>query len=356
MAAHRKKNRRAALAATAGVSTVAAALTLGGGSPASAATTTTWDKVAECESSGRWNLHTGNGYYGGLQFSQSTWTAYRLSGYPARADQATKAQQITVAERVLRAQGPGAWPTCGPRAGLSRSGPAPQPRSLAAPSRPRAAPPASPPSGTPRAALAVAYAIGHISTASYLWGGNGPVHFDCSGLTSQAWLHAGVRIPRTAVGQLQGLPRVSLSSIRPGDLVIYSFSSFADHVAIYVGNGHTVDTATHHAGGGVGYSVLHRAGGTIAGVVRPAGSTAPSSAVRQAPVPSAKPETQKLAPAPAAGVLRHTVVAGEWLSKIAPRYNTTWQTLYALNRDKISDPDLIFPGQVLRLPASASGA
>lgn len=352
MAAHKKPNRvRALLAGATGVSTVAVALTVGGGSPASAATTTTWDKVADCESSGNWTINTGNGFYGGLQFTRSTWLAYRLPGYPDRADHATREQQIRVAERVLAAQGPGAWPVCGPRAGLARGQAAPQLQRQAAPAAPRSAPAAPSPA---RAAVAVAYAISKISTASYLWGGNGPVHFDCSGLTSQAWLAAGVHIPRTAAGQLHGLPRVSLSSIRPGDLVIYSFSSFADHVALYVGHGKTVDTASHHPNGGVGYSVLHRAGGTIAGVVRPAGSTAASSAGRGESVP-VSPRVES-APAVPAASGTHTVVHGEWLSKIARRYGTTWRTLYALNRDKISDPDLIYPGQELRLPASASSA
>jgi nucleoid-associated protein YgaU len=60
------------------------------------------------------------------------------------------------------------------------------------------------------------------------------------------------------------------------------------------------------------------------------------------------------APAVPAASGTHTVVHGEWLSKIARRYGTTWRTLYALNRDKISDPDLIYPGQELRLPTRAA--
>lgn len=352
MAMHKKPNKtRAAVVGAVGVSTVAAALTVGGGSPASAASTTTWDKVAECESSGNWAINTHNGYFGGLQFTQQTWEAYGGTRYAPRADQATRAQQILVAEKVLAAQGPGAWPVCSLRAGLTRNGPAPQLRQQAAPAAPRAAPAAPAPA---RAAVAVAYAISKISTASYLWGGNGPVHFDCSGLTSQAWLAAGVHIPRTAAQQLRGLPRVSLSSIRPGDLVVYSFSSFADHVAIYAGGGRTVDTASHHPNGGVGYSVLHRAGGTIAGVVRPAGADRVSSAGRSQSVP-ASPHVES-APAAVSASGTHRVVAGDWLSKIARQYGTSWQTLYALNRDKIRDPDLIYPGQELRLPASASGA
>jgi outer membrane murein-binding lipoprotein Lpp len=72
-----------------------------------------WDAVAMCESGGNWSINTGNGYYGGLQFSSSTWTAYGGAAYAPRADLATKSQQIAVAERVLAAQGAGAWPTCG---------------------------------------------------------------------------------------------------------------------------------------------------------------------------------------------------------------------------------------------------
>lgn len=351
MAAHKKPHKtRAAVVGAVGVSTVAAALTVGSGSPASAATNDTWNKVADCESSGNWTINTGNGYFGGLQFSQSTWAAYGGTSYAPQANQASREQQIRVAERVLAAQGPGAWPVCGPRAGLSRNSPAPA-LSRAAPHTSRQSAPA--PAVRPRAAAAVAYATSKISTAPYLWGGNGPTRFDCSGLTSQAWLAAGVHIPRTAVGQLQGLPRVSLSSIRPGDLVVYSFSSFADHVALYVGDGRTVDTASHHPNGGVGYSKLQRLGGTIAGVVRPAGADPVSSAGRTEPRAST-PHVESKSTQPVAAN-RHEVVQGEWLSKIARRYNTTWQTLYALNRDKIHDPDLIYPGQLLRLPASASG-
>jgi resuscitation-promoting factor RpfA len=81
--------------------------------PASAAAPNNWDAVAQCESSGNWAINTGNGYYGGLQFSQSTWAAFGGTEYAPRADLATKAQQIAVAERTLDAQGPGAWPSCG---------------------------------------------------------------------------------------------------------------------------------------------------------------------------------------------------------------------------------------------------
>jgi hypothetical protein len=88
--------------------------------PASAASASTWDSVAQCESSGNWSINTGNGYYGGLQFSQSTWAASGGLQYAARADLATKAQQIAIAENTLAGQGWGAW-TCAAIVGASGS-------------------------------------------------------------------------------------------------------------------------------------------------------------------------------------------------------------------------------------------
>lgn len=93
--------------------------------PASAASVGTWDEVAQCESTGDWSISTGNGYYGGLQFSSSTWAEFGGTQYAPQANRATKAQQIAVAEKVLAVQGPGAWPACGKLAGLQRGGPAP---------------------------------------------------------------------------------------------------------------------------------------------------------------------------------------------------------------------------------------
>ncbi|MGV9825286.1 MULTISPECIES: transglycosylase family protein [unclassified Gordonia (in: high G+C Gram-positive bacteria)] len=69
-----------------------------------------WDAVAQCESGGNWAINTGNGYYGGLQFTQSTWEANGGSG---SASNASREEQIRVAENVLATQGPGAWPVCG---------------------------------------------------------------------------------------------------------------------------------------------------------------------------------------------------------------------------------------------------
>ena len=71
-----------------------------------------WDAVAACESGGNWGIATGNGYYGGLQFTMGTWRANGGSGSPHHA---SREEQIRVAENVLQTQGIGAWPTCGRR-------------------------------------------------------------------------------------------------------------------------------------------------------------------------------------------------------------------------------------------------
>ncbi|WTX76483.1 LysM peptidoglycan-binding domain-containing protein [Streptomyces sp. NBC_00647] len=77
-----------------------------------------WGCLAECESSGRWHLNTGNGYYGGLQFWQPTWKEFGGLAYAPRADLATRAEQIKVAKKVLAVQGWGAWPACSKKYGL----------------------------------------------------------------------------------------------------------------------------------------------------------------------------------------------------------------------------------------------
>ncbi|TVL89620.1 transglycosylase family protein [Streptomyces sp. SAJ15] len=128
--AARESDRRSA-SPSSRVSPLVAALTAGGvglalpillAGAGHAASVGTWDKVAECESGGRWHINSGNGYYGGLQFSQSTWAAYGGRAYAPRADLASKSQQISVAEVVLTKQGPGAWPVCSVRAQLTRGG------------------------------------------------------------------------------------------------------------------------------------------------------------------------------------------------------------------------------------------
>ena len=106
---------------------------------ANAAPDSVWDKLAQCESGGRWNINTGNGYYGGLQFSPRTWRAFGGTGMP---HQASRAEQIAVAERTLAAQGWNAWPSCSRKMGLR--GYAAEPNRVRASAPVAAAAPAAP--------------------------------------------------------------------------------------------------------------------------------------------------------------------------------------------------------------------
>jgi nucleoid-associated protein YgaU len=105
------------VAATAGVAAVAPLLA----SAPAHADSVNWDAIAQCESGNNWSISTGNGFYGGLQFTQGTWNAYGGGKYASTANQASRSQQIAVAEKVLQGQGIGAWPVCGKRAGSSAS-------------------------------------------------------------------------------------------------------------------------------------------------------------------------------------------------------------------------------------------
>ena len=121
----------------------AAALAIGGAvaatmsmPAANAVDGATWDALAQCESGGNWSINTGNGFYGGLQFTQQSWNGVGMSGSPATA---TRAQQIEAGERLLAIQGWGAWPACSAKLGLyGKTGAAPtytEPTTVAAQSQ-----------------------------------------------------------------------------------------------------------------------------------------------------------------------------------------------------------------------------
>ncbi len=99
---------------TLGMSAIAGALSVAPialGAGTAQADSVNWDAIAACESGGNWAINTGNGYYGCLQFSPGTWSSNGGSGMPHTA---SRSEQIRVAENVLRTQGIGAWPSCGP--------------------------------------------------------------------------------------------------------------------------------------------------------------------------------------------------------------------------------------------------
>jgi cell wall-associated NlpC family hydrolase len=290
------RRRRRAVTATVTSATLAAGGLLAG--TASAAPDVNWDAVAACESGGNWAANTGNGFYGGLQYTLSTWHANGGLGNPASA---TREQQISVAQRVLTTQGIGAWPVCGRHA--SDSAPA-TPAKHTAPALPKhaapvvpAAPPASPvpivptsdyvvASGDTLAQIATAHTMpggwqqiydnnrdtitdpnviiigqhlklpaakpgpvttkgtvtAHVVTTAlaqqgtpYVYGGNAPGGFDCSGLMQWIYKQVGIVLPRTAAAQSTVGHSVSLNELQPGDLLF--FYRPVGHVVMYVGNG-----------------------------------------------------------------------------------------------------------------------
>ena len=110
-------SRRATASIVAGM-TLAGAAAVGFSAPAQAATVDTWDRLAECESNGTWDINTGNGFYGGVQFTVTSWQAVGGQGYP---HQASKAEQIKRAEILQDMQGWGAWPLCSQKLGLTQA-------------------------------------------------------------------------------------------------------------------------------------------------------------------------------------------------------------------------------------------
>jgi hypothetical protein len=119
MGRHRKTPNRRRAAALAAVPVVSTLPMLAGMGPASASESNVWDALAKCESTNNWDINTGNGYYGGLQFSKGTWLAFGGGKYASRADLATKTEQITIAKKVQKAQGWNAWPGCNSKLGLA---------------------------------------------------------------------------------------------------------------------------------------------------------------------------------------------------------------------------------------------
>jgi hypothetical protein len=117
--------RRTTRVAVAGAATAlgVGGLLLHGLGTAGAATTATWNRLAGCESGGDWHINTGNGYYGGLQFSQGTWVAMGGRKYAERADLATPEEQMAIGENLLRANDYSwrAWPSCSARLGLTEA-------------------------------------------------------------------------------------------------------------------------------------------------------------------------------------------------------------------------------------------
>ncbi|MQY14427.1 hypothetical protein SRB5_45940 [Streptomyces sp. RB5] len=112
-----RTNRLTRISGAAAVLGTAGVLMMGatGNASAASAVPSNWNKLAQCEASGHWDANTGNGFYGGLQFTQQTWKAFGGHKHAPRADKATPKEQVNIAKKVLAEQGVNAWPVCGPK-------------------------------------------------------------------------------------------------------------------------------------------------------------------------------------------------------------------------------------------------
>ncbi|MGC5627928.1 transglycosylase family protein [Georgenia sp. Z1344] len=215
-----------------------------GASAASAAPTSVWDDLAQCESGGNWSINTGNGYYGGLQFHPQTWAAFGGTGNPADA---SRAEQIRVAENVLAVQGWGAWPACSAQLGLSGN---------SVPGGGEAAPEPAPEEQAP----------------------------------------APETVPQEQAPQEQAPQQPA---------------------------------------------------------PEPEAAPQEQAPQEQAPAPQAAPQEQAPAPTVQGSGEEYVVAEGDTLSTIAEAHGiASWEDIYALNADTVADPDLIFVGQALELPAA----
>ena len=225
----------------------------------------TWDALAQCESGGNWSINTGNGFYGGLQFTQQSWNGVGMSGSPATA---SRAQQIEAGERLLAIQGWGAWPACSAKLGLyGKSG-------------------AAPTYTEPTTTVAAQSQTQQTYTAP----------------AAQA-APAAVEAPAAAPAAQAAPAAVEAPAAAP------------------------------------------------AAPAAPVAVEAPAAAPAAAPAVEAPAAAPVAAPKAAAGT--YTVVPGDSLSLIAAKLGVAggYQAIAAANTDIIYNVDLIFPGQVLTIPA-----
>ena len=214
----------------------------------------TWDALAQCESGGNWSINTGNGFYGGLQFTQQSWNGVGMSGSPATA---TRAQQIEAGERLLAIQGWGAWPACSAKLGLyGKTG---------------AAPTYTEPTTT---------------------------------VAAQSQTQQTYTAPAA-----QAAPAAPVAQAAPAAVE--------------------------------------------APAAAPAAQAAPAAVEAPAAAPAAPAVEAPVAAAPKAAAGTYTVVPGDSLSLIAAKLGVAggYQAIAAANTDIIYNVDLIFPGQVLTIPA-----
>ncbi|WEH33848.1 transglycosylase family protein [Streptomyces sp. AM 4-1-1] len=329
---HRRPRQAPAIVVAAGVTGSAIAIPLLGAAGAHAADATTWDRVAECESGGMWSADLGNGYYGGLQFSQETWESYGGRAYAPRADLASRSQQISVAEKVLDAKGPQAWPSCAPIAKLTKGGAAPGVDPGNAPS----------PGATKTAEPGAGRAGGGSSSADDAGTGVDSDAPDAPSASGTPGAGTGA-----SAGPGSSDPSGAASATTP------SADGATDGTTGGVTGGTTDPSGAPDASG--------EAGGKHRGPLDPAESdparTSDEVTDRDSGRHASRGEGEARDGEAVAKAEDYTVRPGDnlWAIADAQKVPGGWTSVYEANKDTIgADPDLILPGQSLDLEPEAS--
>ncbi|MEV7129994.1 transglycosylase family protein [Streptomyces sp. NPDC093260] len=360
---HRRPRQAPALLVAAGVTGSAIAIPLVAASGASAADGTTWDKVAQCETGGSWSADNGNGYYGGLLLTQDDWEQYGGLAYAASPDQASRSQQIAVAEKILADRGPGAWHTCGLLAGLTRSSGAAEVDTGVG---------GSAPTTSGKGATGTGKSSGSSGTSGSS-GDEDPGLSDSShGSSNSTGSSGSTAADGDTTDSPSGTPGTSRSADRPDDPAAKQSTSPSSPTkkddTAKSDTSHTSGTpgTTPSAGAGsgdsdysvnpqqvVGSSALVDTGALGGGRHRggsaaedPAGDSAAAAGGRHAS------RTDGLATDTVGG--SYTVRSGDSLASIADSLDVDggWHALYAANQSVIgSDPNRVAAGQTLDVPA-----
>ncbi|MEU9760635.1 transglycosylase family protein [Streptomyces sp. NPDC047987] len=335
---HRRPRQAPAIIVAAGVTGSAIAIPLLGAGAAQAADSATWDRVAECESGGSWSADFGNGSYGGLQLTPEIWKAYGGEAYAPRADLASRAQQIAVAQKILSDRGPQAWPSCAPISGLTTGGglPGVDPGSTSSEQSASSA-------GPERGAQAPGGAGVESGAKSTDGASKSPSGGDAtpSGGTGEPSAEGGGRATPSPTGSAASPSdtRHSSESVEIGD----SDTSVAPSEASGTPATPEVPGTSGDSGASGG------AGGKHRGVpAAEEGRGADRESGRHA---SRGEGGGRDAASPAAGSA-YTVRPGDNLWAIADAQNVPggWPALYEANKEVVgSDPDLILPGQSLEV-------
>ncbi|WP_055490261.1 transglycosylase family protein [Streptomyces sp. TP-A0356] len=340
---HRRPRQAPALLVAAGVTGSAIAIPLLGATGASAASGTTWDQVAECESGGSWSADTGNGRYGGLQLSQEDWGKHGGLDYAPSPDQASRSQQIAVAEKVLADRGVSAWPTCGLVAGLNKdSGSAGVDTGLAGES-----------AGSGSASgsgIDLGLSESSLSSGSSASVNSSPSS-SLSSSPSSSPSPSSSSSPSPSSSPASGSPETAVDPARSGAGTSAPGASGASATATTKGS-ESDKSGQNATSSGAGASEAssagrHRGGSAYEGATD--GRTG-DSAGRHA--------SRGSADARATADSSYTVRPGDSLSVIADSLSLTggWTALYDANKATVgADPNLILPGQSLALDVGPTG-